>query len=328
MENVNIDFKITKGASFMTKQTFDPFPEEMWVTAVQVATVWTEPASAREIDRSGTENPTNIDAWIDGLSYEMNLALCTENRVQSQLLFGEPVLVTEIQNNWAHVVIPSQPSEKDERGYPGWVPLAQLQQVSKSDWMQEETAAVITDKAWLENKDKEKVMKLSYMTFLPVKSAGNELVEVITPMGNHYLPKDTVKIFTSKEGLPKGSGSDIVKAGEPFLSLDYFWGGMSSFGYDCSGLSYATHKANGYNIARDAGDQAAAGKEVTMDEVMPGDLLFFAYEEGKGRLHHVGIYYGDGKMIHSPQTGKGVEITGLEGTKYEKELCAVRRYWQ
>src|SRR5690625_7104841 len=99
MENVNIDFKITKGASFMTKQTFDQFPEDMWVTAVQVATVWTEPASAREIDLAGTAAPTDIDQWISGLSYEMNLALCTENREQSQLLFGEPVIVTEKREN-------------------------------------------------------------------------------------------------------------------------------------------------------------------------------------------------------------------------------------
>jgi len=312
----------------MTKQTFDPFPEEMWVAAVQVATVWTEPASAREIDQPGTENPTNIEAWIDGLSYEMNLALCTENRVQSQLLFGEPVLVTEINDGWAHVVIPSQPSKKDERGYPGWVPLNQLKQVKKSDWQREQTAAVVTDKAWLKNENNEKVMKLSYMTFLPAAGNTGDQVEVLTPLGNHYLSKDTVELFRSEDGLKKGSGMDIVKAGKPFVSLDYFWGGMSSFGYDCSGLSYAAHKANGYQIARDAGDQAASGKEVAFDQLEPGDLLFFAYEEGKGALHHVGIYYGDGKMLHSPQTGKGVEITELKDTKYEKELCAARRYWQ
>ncbi|MFA1822464.1 NlpC/P60 family protein [Virgibacillus oceani] len=312
----------------MTKQTFDLLPEDMWVTAVQVATVWTEPASAREIDALGTANPTSIEAWIDSLSYEMNLALCTENRVQSQLLFGEPVLVTKTKDDWAHVVIPSQPSIKDERGYPGWVPLNQLKQVKKSDWQQEQTAAVITDNAWLENEKKEKVMKLSYMTFLPVKTNDNERVEVITPVGNHYLPKESLEIFRSDAGLKKGSGSNIAKAGEAYLSLDYFWGGMSSFGYDCSGLSYAVHKANGYQIARDAGDQASAGKKVAFDKLEPGDLLFFAYEEGKGTLHHVGIYYGDGKMLHSPQTGKGIEVVSLEGTKYEKELCAARRYWE
>src|SRR5690625_4136472 len=171
-------------------------------------------------------------------------------------------------------------------------------------------------------------MKLSYMTFLPVASTNYDRLEVITQIGNHYLAKYNVEIVRSEDGLKKGSGNDIAKAGEPYVSLDYFWGGMSSFGYDCSGLSYAVHKANGYKIARDAGDQAASGEEVDFDKMKPGDLLFFAYEEGKGTLHHVGIYYGGGKMLHSPQTGKGIEITSLEGTIYAKELCAVRRYWR
>ena len=61
-------------------------------------------------------------------------------------------------------------------------------------------------------------------------------------------------------------------------------------------------KANGYIIPRDAHDQAEAGKRIALNEMEPGDLLFFAYEEGKGSIHHVGIYYGEGKLIHSPNT--------------------------
>ncbi|RKQ34359.1 C40 family peptidase [Oceanobacillus halophilus] len=312
----------------MFKQTFDLFPEEMWVTAVQVATVWTKPESVREIDQPGVTNPTNIEGWIDSLDYQASLALCDENRVQSQLLYGEPVLVTEIKDDFAHVIIPSQPSKKDERGYPGWVPLSQLKKVNKADWVQPKTAAVNTGKAWLESETGEKVMKLSYQTLLPVAAVGDNRVEVKTAHGNRFLPLQDVRIFQTEEGIEPGSGENIVKAGEPYLNLSYFWGGMSAFGYDCSGLAYATHKANGYKIPRDAGDQANAGSEVPLDSLEIGDLLFFAYEEGKGKIHHVGIYYGDGKMLHSPQTGKGIEITPLAGTKYEKELCAARRYWK
>jgi cell wall-associated NlpC family hydrolase len=86
-------------------------------------------------------------------------------------------------------------------------------------------------------------------------------------------------------------------------------------------------KANGFIIPRDAHDQANAGVEIKLEEIRPGDLLFFAYEGGKGRIHHVGIYYGDGKLLHSPNTGKTVEIIPLAGTIYERELCAARRYW-
>ncbi len=312
----------------MINQTFDQFPEDLWITAVQVATVWTEPSSARRIDKDGTANPTDIDSWIAHLDYAASLALCNENRVQTQILYGEPVLVTEVKEDWAHVVIPSQPSSKDVRGYPGWVPIQQLKKLPKEEWIASEYAAVIKDKTWLETAGSEKLMKISYLSILPVKETGTSRIKVGTPHGDNFLPAEDVYIFSAEEGMKNGSGMDIVKAGEAYLSLDYFWGGMSSFGYDCSGLAYAAHKANGYQIARDAGDQAASGKEVEFNQLEPGDLLFFAYEEGRGRLHHVGIYYGNGKMLHSPQTGKGIEITRLTGTKYEKELCAARRYWQ
>lgn len=312
----------------MMNQIYDPVSEDIWITAVQVATVWTSPASARDIDVAGTCNPTNIDHWIESLTYETNLALCEENRIQSQLLYGEPVVVTETKEDWAHIVIPSQPSKKNQLGYPGWVPLKQLKQVNKYAWKTPQTAIISDNKAWLENEVGDQIIKLSYLTYLPVAGITANRVKVKTPHGNSYLPKDAVHIFSAGKGIePQGDGKAIVQAGEPFVGLAYFWGGMSAFGYDCSGLVYAAHKANGYQIGRDASDQLAAGKVIPEEQLQPGDLLFFAYGEGKGKLHHVGIYYGNGKMLHAPQTGKGIEITPLIGTIYEKELCAARRYW-
>ncbi|AVR00561.1 peptidase [Oceanobacillus iheyensis] len=311
----------------MVKQSFDQYSDSLYVTAVQVATVWTSPDSARDIDTLGVKVPTDVKQWINELTYDQNLALCDENRVQSQLLYGQPVIITDTKGDWAHVVIPDQPSKKDERGYPGWVPRAQLLEVDKEDWQSELTAVVISKKAWLETEAGQRETELSYLTMLPVVEVGDTRVEVKTPHGNRFLQSDEVTVFPSDRGLEKGNGKAIVEAVEAYTGLDYFWGGMSAYGYDCSGLAYAAHKANGYQIARDAGDQAKAGVDVPFNELKPGDLLFFAYEEGKGRLHHVGIYYGDGKMLHSPQTGKGIEIIELAGTIYEKELCAAKRYW-
>ncbi|MGB7460256.1 MAG: NlpC/P60 family protein, partial [Carnobacterium jeotgali] len=50
-------------------------------------------------------------------------------------------------------------------------------------------------------------------------------------------------------------------------------------------------------------------------------------EEGNGEVHHVGLYLGDDQMIHSQTPGSKVMITKLEGTTYQKELCAVRRFF-
>ncbi|MEN2465311.1 C40 family peptidase [Ornithinibacillus sp. FSL M8-0202] len=311
----------------MFKQDF-PLPDSFHVATVQVATVWTNPESTREIDQPGIANPTNIEKWLAALSNEEKVALCNDNRVQTQLLYGEIAVVTEIEGEWAKVTIPSQPSKKDSNGYPGWVPLKQLQPVSKTSWIRPETAVIREKHAWLENESGEKLLKLSYMTCLPVVQVKGDRVEVMTPDGSRFLPKQVVEIFPTDKGGPKGNGDSMIEAAEAYVGLQYLWGGMSSFGYDCSGFAYNMHKANGYQISRDASDQAAFGKEVPFDQLLPGDLLFFAYEEGKGSIHHVGFYYGDGKMIHSPMTGRGIEIISLKDTKYEKELCIARRYWE
>lgn len=312
----------------MIKQAFDQFPEEPWVTAVQVATVWTNPDSARDMDTPATTNPTDIDQWVKNQTYEKRVALCDESRVQTQLLYGEAVIVTELKGDWAKVIIPTQPSHKDKRGYPGWVPFKQLKKIPKHDWQRDQTAVINDQFAWLETENGDHFVKISYQTQLPVRAEHTNRVEVATPHGPLFLNKQAVTLFTTTLGIKRQDGQALIRSGEQFLGLDYFWGGMSAFGYDCSGFSYVMHKANGYQIPRDAGDQAASGEKVPYDQSLPGDLLFFAYQQGKGALHHVGFNYGDGKMLHSPKTGKRIEIIDLKGTVYEEELCSVARYWR
>jgi gamma-D-glutamyl-L-lysine dipeptidyl-peptidase len=299
----------------------------IWLVNVPVATLWTSHDSAREIDSDAISGDLNIDTWLEKLTYEPRLQLCDDNLVQSQVLFGQEVLIIDEVKEWAHVIVPDQPSGKDRRGYPGWIPKDQL--IQQSDWyIKQGPAAVITaKKALLYSEKNEKLMELSYQTTLPIVEDIVDRIRVKTPTGIGILRAEDVTVTQSDKEISKKNGAAIVAAGEQFLGLPYLWGGMSSYGYDCSGFSYNMCLANGYTIPRDAHEQAAAGKEVPLPDILPGDLLFFAYEEGKGSIHHVGIYYGDGKLLHSPNTGKNIEIISLEGTNYEKELCAARRYW-
>lgn len=172
------------------------------------------------------------------------------------------------------------------------------------------------------------IVQVSYQTILPVIAERKKKVFVQLPEGSGFLKEEDVTVSSAWDNRLKGSGEDIIAEGERFLGLPYLWGGMSSFGFDCSGFSYMLCRAIGYKIPRDAGDQASSGKQIELDAILPGDLLFFAYEEGKGSIHHVGIYYGDGKLLHSPKTGKTIEIIDIKGTIYEKELCTASRYWQ
>lgn len=99
-----------------------------------------------------------------------------------------------------------------------------------------------------------------------------------------------------------GSASNLISYARRFLGVPYVWGGTSPSGFDCSGFtSYVYRNAAGVDIGRTTYSQINAGREVSRSELQPGDLVF--PHEG-----HVGIYVGNGQMIHAPQTGDVVKI--------------------
>ncbi|MBF0708643.1 C40 family peptidase [Alkalihalobacillus hwajinpoensis] len=292
--------------------------------AVAVATLWTTPEKARTIDHNALTNPVKLTEWLEPLSYSNRLELCDNNHVQSQVLYGEEVLVLDQRGNWSYVLVPSQPSSKDERGYPGWIPTIQLSENVPGVF----TEVVATNKHGVQftTQNGKSEMRLSYQTILPVLEERERTYLVWTPHGEVILNKEDVTPRPTNG--PFGTGLDLIHEAEQFIGLLYLWGGMSSYGYDCSGFSYNMARAIGCTIPRDAHDQLKDGTLVEEGDWQRGDLLFFAYEHGKGSVHHVGIYYGEGKMIHSPSTGRFIEITPLKGTLYEEELCGVCRYWE
>lgn len=298
-----------------------------WVCSVKVATVWTEPTSMRELDAPGVANPVLLTEWLEALTYKERLALCNENRVQTQLLYGEPVLVEEIEGEWAKIIAVWQPSKKDSRGYPGWVPLAQLKKSEQLNSIG--VVRVPSIKAQLWDMKEKPLLIVPFNTTLPVVSEEAPYFKVQAPHGEALLLKKDADFAVSIEEYPKLLAEEAVALGELYLDLPYLWGGMSPYGYDCSGFSYNMLKACGYLIPRDASDQARSGEEVSISDPSSwkkGDLLFFANDEGTGPVRHVGFYYGNGQLLHSPSTGKTVEILVLEGSKLVKEICAVRRY--
>ncbi|MGE7622616.1 NlpC/P60 family protein [Viridibacillus sp. NPDC096237] len=296
----------------------------IWHCSVAVASIWTKPESARDIDQPAITNPVQLVKWLEALPYKERLDLCDSNRIQTQLLFGEPVIVEEIHGEWAKVIAILQPTHKDERGYPGWVPLVQLAKQQLSESM--ENIIVNVDKTQLWSEDDTPQIVLSFNTVLPVLDERGQYYIVDTPIGRGKVLKLGAVKYTGDIVQKMGKA---VQFGLNYLDLPYIWGGMSSYGYDCSGFTYNMAKACGLRIPRDAGDQATYGMAITKDneeEWQVGDLLFFADEKGTKSVRHVGFYYGDGQMLHSPQTGKTVELIKLAGTIFEEEICDVRRY--
>src|SRR5207248_7261949 len=87
--------------------------------------------------------------------------------------------------------------------------------------------------------------------------------------------------------------TDLVRTAERFLGLHYLWGGLSACGYDCSGLTWAVYRTHGVTIPRDADAQFAAGRPVSLAQMLPGDLLFYDHPV----VAHVAMYVGGGRII-------------------------------
>ncbi len=145
--------------------------------------------------------------------------------------------------------------------------------------------------------------------------------------GNGITPTS----FTSSGGNLPQSDSNIVNAAKNYIGTPYVWGGesMSEGGMDCSGFVYNALKDAGYNVGRTtAQGYRSYGTSVSKSDMQPGDLVFFGKD---GKASHIGIYIGNGQMIHSSggskntksNPGKGVSVTNVD---YRSDFLEARRY--
>ncbi|MFJ6419171.1 NlpC/P60 family protein [Paeniglutamicibacter sp. NPDC091659] len=137
--------------------------------------------------------------------------------------------------------------------------------------------------------------------------------------------------------IATATGAAIVAHAQKFLGTRYAWGGgtftgpsygigsgSGTHGFDCSGLTlYAVYQATGKKLPHAARIQRTMGTPVSRADMQPGDLI--AFRNSSGNWHHIGIYYGNGKMLHAPNPSTVVKIIDLNGSYYEKETWEIRR---
>jgi cell wall-associated NlpC family hydrolase len=105
------------------------------------------------------------------------------------------------------------------------------------------------------------------------------------------------------------------------IGIPYLWGGTSGNGIDCSGLARLLHRWVGLDIPRDADMQRNAAKPVN-EPFEIGDLFFFAEDESKRNISHVGMSLGGWKMMHSSRGRNGVYVDDIQETPFLKEIFA------
>lgn len=114
----------------------------------------------------------------------------------------------------------------------------------------------------------------------------------------------------------------LVKCARRLLGIPYRWGGTTTWGLDCSGLVQLVYRLHGIALPRDAHQQAADERmaPVSRDDVLPGDLLFFA------NLAHVGMAVSGGEFIHATTNGKPeVQVTAIDDGEWVRKRDGIKR---
>lgn len=221
-----------------------------------------------------------------------------ESEQVTQLVFGDIYQILRHSENkkWAFI-------ENEFDKYQGWIPTESIFSVSEEYYndFDEQTHLVAAD----------------HKGFVMIKG---KKINISSGSSLPFLEKGFIKIGTEKYPYKgksqqlekKYTSKQLLNIAQTYLGIPYLWGGKTNQGIDCSGFTQMVFKQNGFNLPRDSYQQAEVGKKVTLKEAQPGDVAFFQRKaEGEGKVVHVGIYLGEGKIIHAD--GK-VRINALDET--------------
>lgn len=156
------------------------------------------------------------------------------------------------------------------------------------------------------------------------KDALHYLYSLITDT-NNYIPEENTPI-----------GSKIVGYAKSKIGARYFWGASGPKYFDCSGFVYWVHNQAGIKLIRTTAEEySQMGKKISYSELMLGDVITFDYGSG---VQHIGIYIGDGKMVHALGDGAStvgqyanqcVKISSIaKGSYFYKHLYNCRRLYE
>ncbi|MDE7091294.1 MAG: C40 family peptidase [Bacteroidales bacterium] len=209
----------------------------------------------------------------------------------SQLLFGETFTVLEKYTHWFRI-------RTDADGYEAWVDSKQIQLVSKEQhqlWLADTQAAfTLAPYNRIQRTGDLSQFPVGMGCRLPVLENG-----VFQTAETGFNAQDALMTAEKRQALTETERREaLLKSAVQWLNTPYLWGGKSIFGTDCSGFTQTLYRIYGFQLQRDAKDQAGAGEAVNfLDEAKPADLLFFDNENEQ--IVHVGIYMGNSRIIHA-----------------------------
>ncbi|MEB0263326.1 MULTISPECIES: NlpC/P60 family protein [unclassified Mucilaginibacter] len=228
----------------------------------------------------------------------------------SQVLFGEAFEILEWKDKWVQITTAYD-------NYTGWIDRLQFVMLGHLAY-------------------KRLVQTPPPVTFSAVTQAwkiiDNTVVHLPAGASLAFLEGTTSYVGNQKFEIigTIGDTNSILNIAQSFLNAPYLWGGRTHFGIDCSGFTQVVYKLRGIALKRDASQQAEQGELVdSVLKAKPGDLAFFNNPEG--RITHVGIIMGGGKIIHASGKVKidSIDTEGIyseELKRHTHRLKVVKRY--
>lgn len=223
----------------------------------------------------------SIYAWVNIACMPLRTEPSESSEMATQLLFGDVLYVLERWGNWARV-------HNLFDDYVGWVDAKTLCYFNDLSHINvSESHVVDTLFSWAIDTEGRKIL-------LPAGATLTNFSESDLSFG--FNEKRFTLLQPLKKVLP--TPENILSLAGLFFYSPYLWGGKTAFGIDCSGLVQVVFKIVGIHLLRDAAQQVHHGTVVNfIEEAKPADLLFF--DNDWGHITHVGIYMGNGKIIHA-----------------------------
>lgn len=177
-----------------------------------------------------------------------------------------------------------------------------------------------------------KIQYKDYEGYMAKSLISDKVVEVTSRGSEERKPEKTEQVVEKKEEISNEivkapnseAGQKIADFALKYKGYSYVSGGTTPSGFDCSGFVYYVLNACGYSLSRSCQVQAKSGTAVSRENLQPGDMVFFC-NGSNGSIGHVGIYIGDGKMIHAANSRRGVVTDTINSGYYNKYYDSARR---
>lgn len=262
----------------------------------------------------------HADHYVNKSVVSMHCEPNSMSEVISQAIYATPVNILQESGKWIKIQTPDQ--------YQGWV---KSKAIFYSDHSYPKTKNIArVNGLWTHVFHVNDTTPYPPLMTIPYGTK----IEVISPKEQFHHRWIRVRLLCGRECWAQSADLDLtnhilsldemIEESQKLLGIPYYWGGNSSFGYDCSGFIQTLFLQMGIQLPRDAYLQARYTADVS--HLKKGDLVFFDLKE---HVTHVGLYIGENVFIHSVTTNKHgphmVQKSRLSDAEWSARFAFARR---